>query len=141
VALRVHSARVSYSGPDAFNVTRQKGGIAGEPFAPSWKLLAPWLRERKLARLRYDLAVQYEDVRALEDLEDEHARAFEVYGAAYLVEMRASYRRFALDWSRLLARERVVLLCYCTRADRCHRGILRSVILPALGAVDCGEID
>jgi hypothetical protein len=43
-------------------------------------------------------------------------------------------------WRRLLALGTIVLTCACTREDRCHRGILRAEILPALGAVDGGEI-
>lgn len=43
-------------------------------------------------------------------------------------------------WRRLLAKGHVTICCFCTREDRCHRGILRAEILPALGAVDGGEV-
>lgn len=49
-------------------------------------------------------------------------------------------RSHRIDWLRLLSRPRVVLVCYCTEAERCHRFLLRTRILPALGAVDAGEI-
>jgi hypothetical protein len=43
-------------------------------------------------------------------------------------------------WRRLLTRGWVVLVCFCADPARCHRGILRTEILPALGAVDGGEL-
>lgn len=43
-------------------------------------------------------------------------------------------------WDNLLSRQRVILCCYCTDAEHCHRTILRRDILPKLGAEDCGEI-
>ncbi|XXX79229.1 hypothetical protein WMF30_10685 [Sorangium sp. So ce134] len=43
-------------------------------------------------------------------------------------------------WRRLLAREHVVACCFCADPARCHRAILRAEILPALGAVDGGEV-
>lgn len=43
-------------------------------------------------------------------------------------------------YERLLKRSLLVVVCYCTDAARCHRALLRGRILPALGAVDGGEL-
>lgn len=42
---------------------------------------------------------------------------------------------------KTIASPRVVLVCYCSDPDRCHRAILRELILPKLGAVDAGEVE
>lgn len=106
---------------------------------------------------------------ALRDLADQlEADAWLHYEPRFLAEMRISYglarsttawaklkpdvRALAEEawergarprpdaWRRLLARERVVLVCFCADPARCHRAILRAGILPALGAVDGGEL-
>jgi hypothetical protein len=43
-------------------------------------------------------------------------------------------------WRRLLRSCLRVLVCYCSDSSRCHRTMLRAEILPALGAVDGGEL-
>lgn len=42
-------------------------------------------------------------------------------------------------WRKLMARERVVLLCYCPTREFCHRSLLAQ-ILTKKGAVDGGEL-
>lgn len=120
--LIVHSARISYGGPDRLDVTRKgawlawkagKGETIGGAFAPSW----PLLKAAKAGKL-----------------------AFDEYDPRYLAEMRESYVRHRWAWDDLLARPRVVLVCYCTDPEHCHRFLLRTRILPALGAVDGGEL-
>lgn len=61
------------------------------------------------------------------------------YVAAYTREMRQSYREHRDVWERLLARDEVVLACYCANANLCHRTILAASILPTLGASYEGE--
>lgn len=133
MTLIVRTARVSFGGPDRFDVTRKSGGEAGAPFAPSWKLLGPALEARKHAdRMRrfgcHSLANAYE------------RGSWEEYERKYLDEMRASYAANRAAWSALLARETIVIVCYCVDAEHCHRRLLRAVILPKLGAVDGGEV-
>lgn len=118
MTLLAYSARISFRDPDRFDITRKSGGKLGAPFAPSWPILRRALDTRRL----------------------DPERAWLEYVPAYLVEMRQSFRAQRAAWDALLARGRVVLVCYCTDAEHCHRGILRRRILPALGAVDCGEI-
>jgi len=128
--LQVYSGRIphhgqrGYTGPDGFNVTRGSGGTAGSPFAPSAALLGKSLKLKRAAK-GDQIKLQ---------------QAWELYVPEYVAEMRASYKQHRRAWLELLARPRVVLLCYCGTASRCHRAILRTEILPKLGAVDCGEL-
>ena len=116
--LTVHSARISYAGPDRLDITR-KSGKEGLFLAPSWAILRPALDAMRAGR---------------------KAEAWSVYVPAFFDEMRRSYVANRAAWSALRARERVVLCCYCTDPEHCHRALLRARILPALGAVDGGEI-
>lgn len=122
--LQVFTSQIRYvkaKQPDALDVTRvgnwllQKAGkeASGIIFAPSWEL--------------------FNDCKAREVSEAE-------YTARFLAEMRISYRRERLVWDWYLAQPRVVMCCYEAYPEFCHRHILRSRILPALGAIDCGEI-
>ena len=117
MSLHVLSARISSRDPDRFDITR-KSGTDGLFLAPSWATLRPALVGMKTAQ----------------------PDAWAHYVLAFTREMRVSYRRERAAWEALLSRKRVVLTCYCTDATRCHRALLRETILPALGAVDCGEI-
>lgn len=62
------------------------------------------------------------------------------YTQSYLVEMRESYKHKRRCWDELLARDRVVLLCFCKDPEiQCHRHVLARQILPTLGAKFCTE--
>lgn len=137
--LNVYSARVSYGGPDRLDVTR-KSGSDGLFLAPSWRLLAPYQRALEALDRERKEALSMADARALEDLDADAARLWERYARGYAGEMRNSYRLERPAWDALLSRERVVFVCYCSDAARCHRAILRAEILPKLGALDCGEV-
>ncbi len=89
-------------------------------FAPSWPLLRTALDIRQSGR---------------EATEGE----WRSYAASYLREMAASYRANRSCWDALLARPRVVLTCYCTKAERCHRRVL-ALVLERLGACYLGEL-
>lgn len=118
MSLDVFTARISSRDPDRFDITRKSGGAAGVIFAPSWAILRP-----ALARMKSGDPGAWTD-----------------YVAAFLVEMRASYRRSRSSWHSLLARPRAVLVCYCTDPERCHRTLLARDILPKFGAKYRGEI-
>lgn len=120
MTLHVRTARVSYAGPDRLDITRKSGDDFGLAFAPSWTLLAPALRARAAGEV--------------------DAAAWAAYVEAYTDEMRASYRSWPITWGRLLALSRVVLVCYCTDAERCHRRVLAGILVK-LGAVDEGEVE
>lgn len=117
MALEVWTARISTRDPDALNITRKSGDPV---FAPSWPLL-----KGALDRRRAGLPKTEADWKG--------------YAAAYLREMAASYDAHRGHWEALLARPRVVLTCYCTDLNRCHRRLLARVLVK-LGAVDRGEL-
>lgn len=115
---RVYAARVDYIGLDRLDVTRKSAGLAGLPFAPSWRILGPMIALRRSGG-------------------DERA-AWPGYAADYTAEMRASFRASRPAWDALLARDEVTLVCYCADPAFCHRTLLAE-ILSKLGAKPCGE--
>lgn len=117
VPTEIWTARLSARDPDTLNVTRKSGDPV---FAPSWELLRTALDIRHSGRTSTD-------------------QEWKDYAARYLREMAASYDRHRTHWVELLARPRVVLTCYCTNADRCHRKVLARV-LEKLGATYRGEL-
>jgi uncharacterized protein YeaO (DUF488 family) len=121
VTLRIRTARVSYRGPDRLDVTRKSGCHLGRAFAPSWKLLGPFLAERRAG-------IALTDERWAE------------YVAGYTAEMRASYRANPERWRDLIRRERATLVCYCTDPNRCHRRVLAGLLV-SIGAIDEGEVN
>lgn len=138
--LMVYTARVSYGGPDRLDITsgtayraRQKGELSeGAPFAPTGKLVG-WgkrmMREADKRRAQGDPGVD-----AFEEF------VWMQYAQRYRFLMRESYKHEREAWEALLDRERVVLVCFCTRAERCHRRLL-ATYLEKLGAADRGELD
>lgn len=114
----VYTARISYAGTERLDITRKSAGPDGLPFAPSWRILGPMLALRRAG------------VPA--------AWAWRRYVEEYTAEMRASYREQRAAWDRLLARDEVTLVCYCTDAAHCHRTLLAE-ILGKLGAQVQGE--
>lgn len=151
MSLQVFTSRISCCDPDRLDVTR-KSGETGLFLAPSWRILKPALEARKEvdALMQDALSARERDPRIIQAGQDEwnFARAAEAlaesswerYRDDYLHEMRQSYRRWRPLWNELLARPRVVLCCYCTDHEHCHRWILRTMILPTLGAEDRGEL-
>lgn len=134
MTLIVHTARISSRDPDRFDITRASGGPLGTPFAPSWAILNPALaamkRADRIARGGYDGPRQAEQIRA---------STWTRYAVDYRREMLASHCEHAPAWRDLLARERVVLVCYCTDATRCHRTLLAGY-LGKMGAEVVGEV-
>ena len=49
MTLHVHTARVSSGDPDRLDITRKSGDELGKTFAPSWRLLRPFLTKREIA--------------------------------------------------------------------------------------------
>jgi hypothetical protein len=154
MTLIVCSARLSCPDPDRLNVTRGSGNAAGAPFAPSHALLSRYLEKMRIASGIEDDARLHEKTvsaarpdmtgiilqNAKAEAEGLRAVAFAEYAPLYVAEMRESYKKNWSAWRVLLLRERVVVTCYCSDPDRCHRTILRARILTALGATDGGEL-
>lgn len=152
MTLAVHTARIGHRDPDVLDVTRKSAGPDGIAFAPSWAILKPALDALRCAESMRSAAdappfPEADPVRYAEGAEAMRRAAetvrgstWALYSAAYLAEMRESYRTQRAAWDALLARERVVLVCYCTDAERCHRTPLARDILPRLGAQYAGEV-
>lgn len=138
MTLHVFGARICTRDPDRLDVTR-KSGTDGLFLAPSWAILRPALDALKVADALIEETLGLDPV-ALQSADTMRTVAWERYTADYLHEMRRSYREHRAAWEALLARHRVVLCCYCTDPLHCHRYLLRAVILPKLGAIDCGEL-
>jgi len=115
--VEVWTARISTRDLDAFNVTRKSGESV---FAPSWPLL------RSVLDIRAEGRVPTEP-------------EWKTYAKAYLSEMQVSHREHPRAWEALLVRQRVVLSCYCSDPQRCHRRLL-GLILERLGGVYKGEL-
>jgi uncharacterized protein YeaO (DUF488 family) len=120
VTLLVHTARISYGGPDRLDITRKGNHELGVLFAPSDALLWPYVAKRR------------EGVETQED--------FDAYREAFTVEMRRSYVKYRVQWHVLLARESVTLVCFCTDPQRCHRRLVAGMLVK-LGAIYEGERD
>jgi len=125
--IEVWTARISYRGLDRLDVSRKSGNETGIVFAPSWKILGPYLALRRVAPI--------------------NSEQWQRYTEAYTQEMRVSYRRHRVVWEALLEgnatlagpdSETVTLCCYCVDPSRCHRTILAE-ILGKLGATVMGE--
>lgn len=154
LTLQVFTARISYPGIDRLDVTRQGESAWGKSFAPSWPLLTEALDALKLAaRIEADarhhektVALHRPDLAgsvtaaARREAAEVRAAAWASYKPKYLAEMRVSYRERRGAWDQLLARERMTLVCFCVDLETCHRKVLRTEILPPLGAYDMGEV-
>ena len=117
--LSIYTARLGCHDPDTLNITRMSAGPEGLPFAPSWDLLNQFKPKQKAGTLT---PADWED-----------------FKAAYIGEMRWSYRAHRAAWDVLLARPRVVLVCYEPAGEHCHRLILADLLIKA-GAVYHGEL-
>lgn len=162
-ALKVFTSRIWLKDPDAFDITRGNGGEAAAPFAPSKAILLPALEARTRAKMLHPEAARAvlqvawkryaEQYRA--EMEMSHGALYRSKKWADLTEIqREAWHNGARPhpeaWDALLARDRVVLTCYCPLDVRlpatellargqCHR-VLLAGYLAACGAVYCGEI-
>lgn len=139
MTLHVQSARISYRGPDRLDVTR-KSGTDGLFLAPSWAILRPALDAMNAAKEEWDFYANEGAWSCGEDARRRLDGTWRSYITAYEREMAKSRVENRAQWDALLARDRVVLCCYCTDPEHCHRALLRARILPALGAIDEGEV-
>lgn len=110
MVLKVYTAQYRYAGPDRLDITVKTGNKA---FAPTWDIVMG-LKQGQITEAEYE--------------------------ARYRELMRASWRRNRAEWQRLLARDRVVLVCFCPPGAFCHR-VLLAGYLEKCGATYCGELD
>lgn len=145
MTLTIYTARVTYAGPFRLDITRKGNDPIGVAFAPSWAILAPVIEARRTGG----------DAEA----------AWLAYVPQYTAEMRVSAgapsrlfgpleraastrgvlpRRAA--WLDVIERQQVVLVCFCTDAERCHRQLLagflvKFAIANGKQAEDGGELE
>lgn len=148
MTLTCYSARIGARDADALDITRKGNHPQGVIFAPSETILRPALRARdeanKLRRDADDLTIAPTGIERLALLAQAERIEFEMwtwYEPAYTEEMRACYKANRHAWQSILAKPRVILLCYCAKAalPHCHRIVLRGIFVK-LGAVDGGEL-
>jgi hypothetical protein len=134
--------------PDAIDITRKSARPEWLFLAPSWAILGPALEVRKRAdKIVAEFEAKCEELHGHtnagfypNEVEAILGTAWAEYVPAFMSEMRASWKEHRPMWDVLLSRQCVILCCYCSDAEHCHRTILRRDILPKLGAEDCGEI-
>jgi len=107
--LEVYTANTDYIDPDELDVTVKTGNPT---FAPTWDMVRMY-KDGELSKALYTSI--YEDL------------------------MVKSYWDNPEEWKALLAKDRVVLKCYCRPYTFCHRTLLGN-ILQRMGATFKGEI-
>lgn len=89
-------------------------------------------REDITQRLAIDLPGEDDDIRELLlNAARDKQIAWEGYMKIYTDQMRRSWRGHREQWLAILRRDRVVLCCYCTDPERCHRTILAGLLVRA----------
>jgi hypothetical protein len=139
--LEVWTARIDCDDPDRVDITRKgadtvkrKGRVTlASAFAPSWRIL----NEARKALERAERLKRKGQQQRGDTLKKE---AWGWYKERYTDEMALSYHNRRAAWDDLLARPRVVLVCYCLEHRQCHRWLLGNM-LKELGAEYRGEVD
>lgn len=111
--LTIYTDRIDSQDKDKQDVTRKSANRFGLNFAPSWDIIT----------------------KAKKDEID-----FNTFKLLYVEEMKKSYVENNAAWIFMLMKDRVVLTCYCTDHEKCHRTILARDILPMYGAKYIGEL-
>lgn len=133
--LQVYTARITYGGADALDITRKTAdrdpSAPGRWWAPSWSIV----REAKAGSAH---ATRLRELRNPAQADRIAAQSWARYEERYRQEMLASYRLNRAAWDELLARESVTLCCFCPSPGTCHRRLLAGY-LGQLGAMVHGE--
>jgi uncharacterized protein YeaO (DUF488 family) len=116
IPLQVYTAQIKYTNlheiktnPDCLDITIKSGS---KIFAPSWGMV-----------------MGHKNLR-LSDTQ---------YTQMYYKLMRVSYKNNKKEWEELLAKEKIILMCYCYDGSFCHRYLLRDILVK-LGAKAKEEI-
>jgi uncharacterized protein YeaO (DUF488 family) len=51
------------------------------------------------------------------------------YVERYTKLMRKSYKNNTKRWMEVINQDKVILLCYCANPDRCHRSLLKDMLI------------
>lgn len=104
----IYTARLSYAGNDALDVSRAGRDPIGIVFAPSEKILRPYQALKRAGCATYHRWLQYK--------------------AAYTAEMQDSLMLWPHIWNEVLSRPVVTLCCFCENASACHRAVLAEIM-------------
>jgi len=111
--LTIYTDRIDSQDKDKQDVTRKSANRFGLNFAPSWDII---------------------------NKSKENQIDFDTFKLLYVEEMKKSYVENNAAWFLMLSKDRIVLTCYCTDHEKCHRTILARDILPMYGAKYVGEL-
>ncbi len=109
--MKFWTAQYRYPGPYRLDITVKGKDTVGKIFAPTWHMVK-----------------QYKDTGNEES-----------YIGVYHDMMTNSYQFNRRAWENVLARDSVVLVCFCAYGNFCHRHLLAQY-LRQLGAENMGEI-
>lgn len=133
MTLQIFTARLrDYRGPDRLDITRLGAEEAARLGQDVWPGAAMAPSRRLLDWGRAQMGGSFESQTAV----------FSAYSAAYVEEMKASWRANHASWAQVLGRRRVVLCCYCKTACVCHRSVAARLLVKAGRgqAIYCGEL-
>ena len=112
---------------DVQRLARYEGvPFLGEPFSPSSDLLGRGLSELKRSPHTEEAFARYRD-------------GYPDGMPGFMAELRANMTREPLALGWLLARRRVVLMCFCPSPERCHRSLVANALVKC-GARYRGEL-
>jgi len=95
------TARISTTDPDRLNITIKSADPAGKVLAPTWDMVMA----SKSGKITW-----------------------EQYTEQYLALLRGRYAQNKQPFLDILARDRVILTCYCTDHTHCHRSLAMQVL-------------
>lgn len=135
----VHTATIYHIGPDRLDITTCPHLAPSTTLLPaSAELWAAAAEARaEIDRHSGDYAVACREAAEMFEAEarDRETDAWGAFAEAYLAQMRASVKAHWPAWKELLSRERVVLVDAYPVAAKSPRFILRTMVLPKLGAI------
>lgn len=111
--LKIYTSRITYSGPDKLDTTIKSASTdIGKLFAPTWEMVT-------------GVKAYYGDNRwpKVKPISGEE------YGQCYYQLLRDRYRKHTALFLNLIQQERVVLCCYCTEPEACHRSLAADILL------------
>lgn len=109
--LNIYTAQYRYPGPHRLDITIKENDPIGKIFAPTWDMV---MGHKKTGN------------------DQEYINKYHK-----MILDSLTYNKPA--WDELLGREYVVLVCFCTVGNFCHRHLLADY-LSQLGGKKCGEI-
>lgn len=146
IPLQIHTARVGTNDRDALAITwlqnmqHRKARTGRDLFQPDGKPVPDTMGHRGVGRAFAPSAgllwplIQQRRMGTLTDAD------WVAYVADYHEEMRQSYKRHRKAWDTVASWARVVLVCYCTDPERCHRTVLARLLVKSAGGVYLGEL-